>query len=104
MADLTIIQGESRSIDIDATEFGTIDAFQVELSNNNRTEVKFKYPNTAGFEPLVKVGAVYTAYLTTAITNNLLGLYSLELTVFNGTQESGKAKHDDFMLVNQQAL
>lgn len=104
MADLTIIQGESRSIDIDATEFGTIDAFQVELSNNNRTAVKFRYPNTDGFEPLTKIGNVYTAQLTTAITNNLLGLYALELTVFNGTQESGKAKHDDFMLVNQQAL
>lgn len=104
MADFTIIQGESRDFNVDAAEFGLIDAFQIELSNNNRTAVKFRYPATTGFETLVKVGSVYTAYLTTAITNNLLGLYSLELTAFSGTQETGKAGHDDFMLVNQQAL
>ena len=104
MADFTIIQGESRSINIDATEFGTIDAFQVEITSNNRAAVKYRYPTTTGYNALTKVNSTYTAQLTTAITSELLGLYALELTAFAGTEETGKTIHSDFMLVNQQAL
>ena len=104
MADLTIIQGRALPINIDGTNFGTIDALQVELVQGNNSAVKFRYPATIGFEALTKVNDAYTAQLTTAITNNLLGLYNLEITAFVGTQETAKGTASDFIMVNQQGL
>ena len=102
MADFSIIQGESRSFDIDATNFGTIDAFKVELGQNNATKVKFKWPVTEGYEPLAKNGSVFTASMTTAITELMLSIYDLELTAFLNGQEIGKAIKKDFVQVKKQ--
>lgn len=103
MADLTIIQGQSLPIDVNAANFGTIDALQVEIVQGNSAKVKYKYPTTTGYEELTKVGNVYTAQLTTAISSNLLGLHKLEITAFVGTQEK-KGIAEDFLMVNQQGL
>lgn len=102
MADFTIPQGKSIAVNFDATNYGVIDAFQVELGRGNSTKVKFRYPATTGFKTLTKVGNVYTANLLTAITSAMLGTYDLELTAFVGVEEVGKDKRLDFMYVENQ--
>ena len=104
MADFTITQGKSIAVNIDATNYGAIDAFQVELGQNNGTKVKFRYPATTGYNTLVKNGNVYTANLLTVITLAMLGRYDLELTAFIGVEEVGKDKKLDFMFVEKQNL
>ena len=104
MADLTILQGQNLPISIDATNFGAITALQVELSINGNAEVKFKYPETEGYNLLIIDGNNYTAILTTEITNAMLGLYRLEITAFNGDQEIAKQDKKDFLQVNQQSV
>lgn len=104
MANLTIIQGRALPINIDSTNFGAIDALQVELVQGNNSAVKFRYPATVGYEALTKVNSIYTAQLTTAISGELLGLYDLEITAFVGTQETAKGTASDFIMVNQQGL
>ena len=104
MAITTITQGKSIAVNIDATNYGAIDAFQVELGQNNGTKVKFRYPTTTGYHTLVKNGNIYTANLLTVITLSMLGRYDLELTAFIGVEEVGKDKKLDFMFVEKQNL
>ena len=104
MADFKIPQGKSIAVNIDATNYGAIDAFQVELGQNNGTKVKFRYPATTGYHTLIKNGNIYTANLLTVITLTMLGRYDLELTAFIGVEEVGKDKKIDFMYVEKQNL
>lgn len=104
MAALTILQGLQTPIDFDATAFGIIDAFQVELKMSNKAVLKWRYPTTTGYQSLTKVGDVYAAVILTADSSNLLGLYGVEATGFLGTAEVGKASNEDYLLVNKQSL
>lgn len=104
MANFTITQGKSISVNIDATNYGAIDAFQVELGQSNGAKVKFRYPAATGYNTLIKNGDVYTTNLLTSITQGMLGIYDLELTAIIGDEEVGKDKHADFMYVEKQIL
>lgn len=104
MADIIIPQGLQTPIDFDATAYGVIDAFQIELRKGNSAVLKWRYPTTTGYQALTKVGDVYTAVILTADSSNLLGLYGVETTGFVGTAEVGKAINNDYLLVNQQSI
>lgn len=96
------IQGDSFTFNVDATNFGTIDGLLIEIGQNNSAKVKFKWPDTDGYEKLTKVGDVYTAAMTTAITELLLGMYDLEVTRILNGQENGKKIIQEFMLISKQ--
>ena len=60
MAKTTIVQGQSRTNKWNADTTGnTFDAIEIELTQNNKAAVKWRWPDTDGFEKLTKDGALY---------------------------------------------
>ena len=104
MAYFTIIQGKHVNFTIDATNYGTIDAFNVELGQNNSTKVKYRWPTTDGFHPMVNNNGVFTVNIHTTVSRELLGIYDLELTAELSGEEVGHDISADFMLVKRQNL
>lgn len=105
MSKTTIVQGQSRKNKWNADTTGnTFDAIEIELTQNNRAAVKWRYPDTDGFETLTKDGALYWFNLTTELSMTLIGTYALEYAyIINGNAEE-KNIVPDFLYVKEQGV
>lgn len=106
MAYATITQGESRA----NNEFGvevlsgiTYDSVTIELSSEYATKLKYRWPTTTGYLPLTKSGNKFYFPLTTAQSALMLGIYTLEWVVFDGTEQVMKIPVKNFLQVNPES-
>lgn len=105
MAYTELIAGEARSgWTVDLSEFATPTSVLVEISQNKETILKYMYPETEGYSTLTKTDDVYSFDLTTAQTENLRGLYDMEVTLFDGTSQFAKFQVDALMNVLQESV
>lgn len=94
MAVKKMLQGKRIPFRFNASELGIVVGLRAEISQNKIAKYIFLYPYPA--EPkanefeLTKDGDVYSGMLTSAMTSTMRGLYSIELTKFDGAEELDK--------------
>lgn len=105
MAITTIIQGQSRINKWNADTTGnTFDAIEIELTKNNKSVIKWRWPDTEGFENMTKDGNLFWFNLTTPQSLLLLGNYSLEYAYITGGNAEEKNIVPDFLYVKEQGV
>lgn len=81
---MTIYQGTTQPLSLDLSGKGIIESVEFKIfkvePNSKSLVSKYRYPTTEGFEAVVKDGDNYTMTLSDTTTNNMLGVYGIEVT------------------------
>lgn len=99
-----LTQGQSRTkkYNIDLSSQTGFDGVEIELMKDDSTVLKWRWPDTAGFEKIVIEGNLYWFNITSIQAQNLEGIYNLRFAVLNSGNSEEKNIIKNFLYVENE--
>lgn len=102
-AKLTQGQSRTKKFNIDLSSITGFDSVEIELTQSDSTVIKWKTPDTEGFEKITVEGGLHWFDITSVQSSNLQGPYNLEFAVFNNGNSEEKSIVKNFLYVEKES-
>ena len=102
-AKLTQGQSRTKKLNIDLSNLSGFDSVEIELTQKDSTVLKWKTPDTSGFEKITVEGSLHWFDITTNQSANLLGPYNLEFSVLTNGNSEEKNIIKNFLYVEKES-